>query len=71
MAAKQTSYDALLKAGFQKTEIHAVLHHLMLRQANDPSFRPASNIVLQHCKNYRFVRGLLNVRNARKPKSPV
>ena len=71
MAAKQTFYDALLKAGFRKTEIHATLHRLVLRYAHDPAFQPASNIVFQHCKNYRFARGLMNARNARKPKNPV
>jgi len=71
MAAKQTFYDGLLKAGYRKTEIHAVLHRLVLRYAHDPSFQPAPNAVFQSCKNYRFVRGLLNARNARKPKNPV
>ncbi len=70
MAAEQT-LDIVRKAGFTRAELHRVLHRLVLRRWAEPGWQPASNVVLQHCKNYRFVRGLLNARNARKPKSPV
>ena len=58
MAAKQTSYDALLAAGFRKADIHRALHALLLTEG-----RPR--------KSYRFLRAILNARNARKPKNPV
>lgn len=70
MAAEHT-LDMLFKAGFCKAEVHRALHRLVLRRMSEHAWQPASNVVLQHCKNYRFVRGLLNARNARKPKSPV
>jgi len=71
MAQKQTPYDRLLQAGFRKTEIHAVLHRLVLRAAHDPFFQSSPHTVFQSCKNARFARGLLNARFARKPKNPV
>lgn len=71
MAAKHFSYDALLAAGFLKKDIHQALHSLLLRKAKAAVWQPAPNLVYQACKNRRFVRGLLNARNARKPKNPV